>query len=207
MSKSEGKKGGMGIVIFISIVLFLGTILGVWGYLIKTNKYINLGDILRPYIQDVPIINMILPGAEADADPATFARGELERLYIKLLAENEVLTKKNNELEEEVIPLRETKEKYDILLKEVDNLKETVKIFEAKSLEAETEEEKLNKLVKVYETMEASEAASVLEQMGTLNINLVINICRNMKNASFSAILQEMDTDFAAILSERMLED
>lgn len=201
------KKGGNGIVIFIAVILFLGTILGIWGYLIKTNKYINLGDILRPYIQDIPIINMILPDSTADADPATFARGELERLYSELLAENEILSKKNSDLEEEVVPLRETEEKYNILLKEVNSLRETVATFETQSALAASETEKIKSLVKVYETMEASEAAAILEEIGTLNINLVMNICKNMKSAKFSEIMQEMDKDFAAILSERMIED
>jgi len=201
------KKGGSGIVIFIAVILFLGTILGIWGYLIKTNKYINLGDILRPYIQDVPIINMILPDSTADADPATFSRSELERLYSELLAENEILSKKNSELEEVVVPLRETEEKYNILLKEVNSLRDTVATFEAQSSLAASETEKIKSLVKVYETMEASEAAAILEEIGTLNINLVMNICKNMKSAKFSEIMQEMDKDFAAILSERMIED
>ena len=201
------KKGGSGLVIIIAIILFLGTIGGVWGYLIKTNKYINLGEKLRPFIQDVPVINMILPDSSADAEPTTFSRSELENFYITLSSEKEVLTQKNAELEEEVVPLRETAQKYDILLKEVAALKETIAIFEAKSSAEATEAEKMKALVKVYESMEAKEAAAILESMGSLNMNLVMNICKNMKSASVSEIMQEMDTDFAAILSERMIEE
>ena len=52
--------------------------------------------------------------------------------------------------------------------------------------------------------MEASEAAKVLEEVGELNISLVVDICREMKTATFAEIMQNMSTEFAAILSERM---
>lgn len=201
------KKGGSGIVIVLAILLFIGTIFGVWGYLIKTNKYLNLGEILRPYIQDVPIVNMILPDSSAEADPTTFARGELENFYITLSAENEVLKQKNSDLESEIGPLKEIEGKYNILLKEVSSLKETIAVFEAKNSEQASEVEKISSLVKVYESMEAADAAKILEQIGALNINLAMTICKNMKSSSFAEILQAMDTDFAAILSERMIEE
>jgi len=200
------KKGAGGFAIVLAVILFIGTVFGVWGYLIKTNKFINLGEILRPYIQDIPVVNMILPDSSADADPTTFARSELERFYQELTAENEVLSQKNTELEAEVVPLREVETKYNILLKEVDNLKKTVANFEAESMAAASEEEKIKNLVKVYESMEAAEAAAILEEIGTLNMNLVMSICNNMKSSSFSEILQAMDKDFAAILSERLIE-
>lgn len=200
------KKGSSVLVIIIAVILFLGTIGGVWGYLIKTNKYINLGEKLRPFIQDVPVINMILPESSADAEPTTIARGELERLYVELSSENKALSEKNSKLEEEIVPLRETQDKYNILLKEVNSLKETIAAFEAASSEEASEAEKMKAIVKVYETMEAKEAAAILESMGSLNMNLVMDICKNMKSAKVSEIMQEMDTDFAAILSERMIE-
>lgn len=201
------KKGGSGFLIFFAIIIFLGTLGGVWGYLIKTNKYINLGETLRPYLKDIPVISMILPDSSAESDPATFGRSELEKYYIELSSENEILAKKNSELEAEIIPLKEIETKYNILLKEVNSLKETIAVFEAESSLAASETEKIKSLVKVYEAMEASEAAAVLEQMGTLNINLVMEICKNMKSAKFSEIMQEMDVGFAAILSERIIED
>ena len=55
-------------------------------------------------------------------------------------------------LEEEVIPLRETEQKYNILLKEVATLKETIAIFEAENSAQATEAEKMKSLVKVYES-------------------------------------------------------
>ena len=52
--------------------------------------------------------------------------------------------------------------------------------------------------------MEVKESAAILEEIGELNISLVIDICKEMKTAKFAEIMQEMNTDFAAILSERM---
>ena len=54
--------------------------------------------------------------------------------------------------------------------------------------------------------MEPSNAAKILQDVGELNISLVLEVCEAMKTAKFSEILQVMDTDFAAILSERMAE-
>ena len=59
-------------------------------------------------------------------------------------------------------------------------------------------------MVKIYESMEPANAAGILEDVGELNISLVVEICKSMKAAKFSEILQEMDTSFAAILCERM---
>ena len=63
---------------------------------------------------------------------------------------------------------------------------------------------KIANMVKIYESMEPANAADILEDVGELNISMVVEICKNMKTAKFSEILQEMDTSFAAILCERM---
>lgn len=200
------KKTGKGIII-VAFLLSIAIVCGIWGFLIKTNKFINLGEKLRPYIKDIPVVCLILPELSLEVEPSEYGRPELENLYKEVTSKNKELEQKNSDLEEEVIQLRDYEEKYNILLKEVASLKEIVAAFEAKNSEEATQLEKITSLVKVYEAMEAAEAASILEEMGTLNINLVMEICKNMKSATFSSIMQEMNTDFAAILSERMIEE
>lgn len=204
--KSGGR--GLGIVIF-AFLLSLGIIVGVWGYLIKTNKYFGLGEILRPHIQDIPIVNMILPVPDENS-PHLFTKEQLIDEYTRLTAEKQILTAENEKLQNEKEETANLQAKYNVLLKEIDYLNKELDIAKSKEDEKVLEQEKeknIKALVKTYETMDSAEAAKILEQMGKLNIELVMKICREMKTASFSAILQEMDTNFAAILSERMLEE
>ena len=209
MSDEKKKSSGVGVII-VSILLVFVIIIGVWVYLIRTNKFINLGEKIRPFIKDVPLISLILPPPLDEQDTAAYSREELEELFKTLSAENERLTENRNKLEEENTSLKEVEEKYGILLTEVESLKKAVSTFEAASVEevkAKQEKESILSLVKVYESMEAAEAATILEEIGTLNISLVVDICKNMKSSKFAEIMQEMDKDFAAILSERMVED
>ena len=83
--------------------------------------------------------------------------------------------------------------------------KQLTSMQEAEATEVvEDDTEKVKNLVKIYESMEASDSATILEEMGELNISLVVDICKQMKTATFAEIMQEMSTEFAAILSERM---
>ena len=209
MSDEKKKSSGVGVIV-VSILLVFVIIIGVWVYLIRTNKFINLGEKIRPFIKDIPLISLILPPPLDEQDTAAYSREELEELFKTLSAENEKLIENKTKLEEENTSLKEVEEKYSILLTEVDSLKKVVSTFEAASLEEikEQEEKKsVANLVKVYESMEPAEAATILEEIGTLNITLVVEICKSMKSSKFAEIMQEMDKDFAAILSERMIED
>lgn len=208
MSDEKKKSSGVGVII-VSILLVFAIIIGIWVYLIRTNKFINLGEKIRPYIKDIPLVSLILPPPLDEHDPTAYSREELEELYKTLSQENEKLTENKTKLEEENTSLKEVEEKYNILLTEVESLKKAVSTFEAASLEEvkeKEEKESIANLVKVYESMEASEAAVILEEVGTLNISLVVELCKSMKSSKFAEIMQEMDKDFAAILSERILE-
>ena len=119
------------------------------------------------------------------------------------------LQKKVSELKVQVSDRTELQEKYDILLKEVERQTEVIANYEKEEEDrikaAEmNDDEKIKNLVKIYENMEVGEAAKILEEIGELNISLVVDICKAMKTATFAEILQNMSTEFAAILSERM---
>jgi len=203
------KKGSVAVAIMVSIILVLLIIAGVWIYLMKSNKYIGLGETLRPYIKDTPVLNMFLPDLPDDSVPALFARDELENKYTVKYTENQLLTARVEELEAELAAKEDVSGKYEILLTEVETLNQQIAQMEAqRKQEAENKKsEEFNNMVKVYESMEASESAKLLEQIGTLNLDLVIEICKAMKTSTFSSILVEMDDDFAAILSERMISE
>jgi flagellar motility protein MotE (MotC chaperone) len=209
MSKEGKKSSGIGVIV-VAFLLILLIICSVWIYLIRTNNFINLGERIRPYIKDTPIINLILPPPLEDHDPTVYSREELEQLFKTLSQQNEELTESKLKLEEENSSLKEVEEKYNILLTEVESLKNVVSTFDAATQEEIKEiesKQSIANLVKVYETMEAADAAKILEEMGTLNISLVMEIFKSMKSNKIAEIMQEMDTDFAAILSERMIAD
>ena len=107
-------------VVFALIVAF-SIAIGSWVYLIKTNRFFGLGEILRPRLKDVPIVCMILPEiTDPSADPDLMAREEINSKYATLLAENTELQKNLANLKVEVANKQEVEEKYKILLKEVE---------------------------------------------------------------------------------------
>lgn len=208
---SEDKpKSSKSLVVF-AIMLALVIAIGSWVYLIKTNRFFGLGELLRPRLKDVPIVCMILPEiTDPSSDPNLMAREEINSKYSKLLSENVDLQKKIDELKAQVSDKEELQNKYEILVAEVERQSKKIAKFEAQEV-AETvakdekeEKDKINNLVKIYENMEASEAAQILEEIGELNISLVVEVCEAMKTAKFAEIMQNMSTEFAAILSERM---
>jgi len=203
------KKGSAGTAVLVSILLVLLIVSAVWVYLMKTNKYIGLGETLRPYLKDTPVLNLLLPDLPDDSIPVIFARDELEEKYKRIYGENQILIARVEELESVLEEKEDVRSKYEILLNEVETLnKQITEMEEEKRIAAETvKSEELKNLVKVYESMDAGDSAKILEQIGALNLELVIEICKEMKTSNFSQILTEMDDDFAAILSERMISE
>ena len=137
-----------------------------------------------------------------------FDRESLNTKYTQYYNETKVLREKVAELEQNAGDYAALADKYEIVLKEVESLTAELKRRQEEDLiiADTTEEEKLKNLVKVYESMEAADAAKILEGMGELNISLVVDICKTMKTAKFSELLAEFDTDFAAVLSERLTQ-
>lgn len=210
MAQTEEEKKSVKPFIVFAIILALVIAIGSWVFLIKTNKFFGLGELLRPRLKDVPIVCMILPEiTDPSADPDLMAREEINYKYSKILAENTELQKKVSELKVQVSDKTELQGKYDILVKEVERQAEVIADYEKdeedriKAAEA-NDDEKIKNLVKIYENMEVGEAAKILEEIGELNIGLVVDVCKAMKTATFAEILQNMSTEFAAILSERM---
>jgi len=205
-NKESKPKSAKPFIIFAIIISFAIAI-GSWVYLIKTNKFFGLGELLRPNLKDIPIVCMILPDVkDPGVDPNIMSREEINLRYTNLLNENTTLQSELATLRVEVSNKQEVEDKYKILLKEVEKL--TKENAELKKVEEETvvqdDNEKIKNLVKIYESMEAKEAATILEEVGELNINLVVSVCKELKTAKFAEIMQEMSTDFAAILSERL---
>ncbi len=195
-------------VIIFSLLLALVIAIGSWVYLIRTNKFFGLGELLRPKLKEIPIICNILPPVPTGTEPDLMARDEINSKYTALLNENVELHKKIADLETRNVELNSVEEKYQIVVKDLEKLSKQYAELQKTNAEFATttkdNKEKIDNMVKIYESMEPANAADILEDVGELNISVVVEICRNMKSAKFSEILQEMDTSFAAILCERM---
>ena len=195
-------------IIIFSLLLALAIAIGSWAYLIRTNKFFGMGELLRPKLKEIPIICNILPPVPTGDEPDLMTRDEINSRYMSLLNENVELHKKIADLEAKVAELTEVESKYKIVVKDLEKLSKEFTELQQTSAEATATDndnkEKIANMVKMYESMEPANAAGILEDVGELNISLVVEICKSMKAAKFSEILQEMDTSFAAILCERM---
>lgn len=197
-------------LIIFAVILALAIAIGTWVYLIRTNKFFGLGEALRPRLKDIPIVCMILPEVtDPSTNPDLMSREEINQKYTALLEENVELQKTVSQLKNQITDNKELESQYKILVKEVERQSKLIADYEAKAnassgKTATDRKENVKNLVKLYESMEASEAAEILEEVGELNISLVVEICKNMKTATFAEIMQNMSTEFAAILSERM---
>ncbi len=206
--KDEDKPKSSKPIIIFSLLLALIIAIGSWIYLIRTNKFFGLGELLRPKLKEIPIICNVLPPMPTGTEPDLMARDEINSKYTALLNENVELHKKMANLETRIAELDGVEEKYKIVVKDLEEMSKQFadlkQYTDETTVNEKTEKEKLDNMVKIYESMEPANAAKILEDVGELNISMVIEICKSMKTAKFSEILQEMDTSFAAILCERM---
>ena len=207
-NNDEDKPKSSKSIIIFSLLLALTIAIGSWVYLIRTNKFFGMGELLRPKLKEIPIICNILPPVPTGAEPDLMARDEINSKYTALLNENVELHKKITDLETKVAELTEVESKYKIVVKDLEKLSKQFTELQQTNAEvtasANDNKEKIANMVKIYESLEPANAADILEDVGELNISLVVEICKSMKAAKFSEILQEMDTGFAAILCERM---
>ena len=158
-------------------------------------------------IKDIPVISMALPPPLDPSDPSLYPREQLDEEYRKIYAERNTLTAEIETLKTENAELNQIKNQYVILERELNTLTAQLQTNEQTSDEGMitfVDEEAMKNYVKIYETMDSGEAATILENMGTLNIDLVIKICKNMKSNKLSAIMIEMDDEFASVLAERL---
>lgn len=74
----------------------------------------------------------------------------------------------------------------------------------AEILKDEKMSDNVKKYCSIYEDMDASAVASIMEEMGTPKMPLIIEILKNLKKDTSAEILTEMTPAFAATVSERL---
>ncbi len=171
---------------------------------------------------------------EENGDDQIATMSQAKDLIAQLQAENEKLSKKNKSLKEENKDLsdevnrlkefetsqtdfqKEKEEFYNEIVygenaPDADTYKEWYESIDAANAEAiyrqvisgEQADTELKNLAKTYENMKPSEAAAVLEKVA--NLDTVAQILSAMKAESRAKIMDEMDADFAANVTKKLM--
>jgi flagellar motility protein MotE (MotC chaperone) len=229
--EKKGKKGGL--IVFIIFIFIIGGFIT----LVKLDIF-GLGtEIIGPSIQEIPVINMILPEMPEE-EPSEYAFATIEEAV-------ESLTETENSLKE----LQEEAEK---LNEEIATLEaENIRLSEFEENQVQFEEEKAQfdqdvadqvgdeaymayvesafpeNALSIYETlvvekiyneevvtianmyaeMNAQEAADILEETTNTNMEMVSNILLNVEPSQAGAILAAMDPTTADKISRYMYPD
>lgn len=212
------------IVIIIIICIILISI----GIIIR----FNLGNLTEKYLrhslQDVPILNNILPIIDENIDKyENLSKEELLKEISSL--ENQLEEKENNnssyqntvkrlnteikrlkEIEEQQLQFKAEKEEFNRRIA-TENSESFVDFFESiypeiaaeiykELLGEELEIQEIKQYAEPFQTMDPSSAASVIEEMIITDMDLVVLIFNNIDSEQQAAIIEEMHPEEAARL-------
>lgn len=140
--------------------------------------------------------------------------------YDEMSMENEKrkreLDERQQQIEEKMKQMEEDKKVLDRLIAEGD--KEGFKSFfekvdkanaekiYAEILEQEKKDEKAREFAKIYENMDPEEAAGIFEELGSSDIDLIVETLINMSGKSVSEVLAAMDPVFASEITRKLSE-
>ncbi len=166
------------ILFIILVILFVGT------WLLNEYKIISLRIWGEKALMSVPVLKEYVKTDKSYDD--------LLSQKIKLEKENQDLLKKNEDLNDK---LNDALNKLESQSEKINNME--AEIVDLKKLK-KSREERLQKLVQIYEKMTAAEAANIFI---SLDKELSLQILSNIKDQQAAAILSNMSPDKAAELS------
>ena len=213
--ESAGSKLVTALIALIIIIIWLV----VFAFLIKLDVGGIGSNVLYPVLKDVPLVNKILPSVseEQQAEEGNYkyttlksANARIEELEGQLASESGTTSANSDyikNLEAKVKQLQKYKDDVDAFNKRVAEFDEKV-VFTDNAPDASEyrkyyEEEKAKELATYYSNMEAASAAQTLQEMKE-DLDLVCDIIENMPEKKAAAILQEMDSTFAAQISKKI---
>ena len=216
-SESAGGNKFLNILIVLAVIIVW---LAIFALLIKMNVG-GIGSMLRPYLKNIPGINMILPAA-TDEDIAKETGGKYKNLSEAIDRINELESQLDNyknsdssdsqtisELQVEIARLKvfeenaqyyqDLKDKFDREVVYADN---AAKLYQqvVKDLQ---ESQRVKEWAEAYSKMDADKAAAILEEM-TGDTNLVAKILNCMTSKQRGAVLAAMDPVYAAKITKIM---
>ena len=137
------------------------------------------------------------PGA-GDGEPPTFTQNEIDVLQ-KLSVRREALDAKQKDLDLRENLVKAAEARIDKKIAEMKELQSNIESM-LKQVDRQ-DEEKLKKLVKIYENMKPKDAANILS---TLELPVQLGVLGQMKEAKVSPILSAMDLQQAKLVTDAM---
>ncbi len=211
------------------LLLLLFFIASIVGYIFIFNGFGLRDGILRPFLENVPVVSDYLPASET---PVNY--DDLEAQIEQLKAENEALKlqienntsmsdETNAELERlkeieaqqtEFVAMKEEFDKNFASMTSEDYIKYYEEMYPDLAQETYGElisdkynKEELDEYIATFQSMEPSAIASILEEMMNTDVELVVLIMNNLDNQTAGETLAEMDPVNAAQIAKLMSPD
>lgn len=138
----------------------------------------------------------------SDADPFLPKYSDAEIEVLESLAERrEQLEERARQLDQRALLLQATERKIEEKMAEMNALRDELK--DLLDEQQDLQEDRLKRLVKIYETMKPKDAASIFNE---LNFNVLLNVLDRMSERKSAPILAAMDPDRARLVSTRLAE-
>lgn len=214
MMENEGEKSGSGFVTALTIIIIVVIWLVIFGILIKTD-FMGFGSsVLTPVLEDVPIINRILPDYSADKNNDTASiTGINDNMYDSLEEANAQIRKLQDELLDKTETVEDNKETISSQKKEISRLKKYKDAFDdfddlKKAFDNEVVfgESALpyEEYMKFYEEIEPENAAEIYrqcveQQQGDAKIQAQATRFASMDASNAAAILGNMTGDLDVV--------
>lgn len=205
--KEETKQSFVANILLILIVLLLLAL----PVLVSKFNIAGIGEKLRPVLEDIPYITMILPSKPNPADPKYMSKGELTKSMQDYKAQAEKLQKELEGANQELQNLSALKEDNQKMIDEQNQLKQERQQLEQEKQQLEADREKFNEqtaaknqeqtqknvkdIIAIYESVEPESAAKAFEKM---SVEDVVQILKAMKKDQAGEIIGAMTPDFAA---------
>jgi flagellar motility protein MotE (MotC chaperone) len=136
--------------------------------------------------------------ADKDFDVSQATDAEIDILE-KLAARRRALDKRGGELDMREALLKATENRIDTKIAELQKIKSTIEGLLKKH--DKEQEEKMKRLVKIYENMKPKDAARIFER---LNMKILLDVVERMREAKTAPILANMDPEKANVLTTEL---
>lgn len=206
----DGGKGGC-----LKKIIVFAIIIAIPLLLIKFNVF-KLGDKARPVLEKVPIVKKILPPKESEQQQEEEQPlDEKDQKIEALTAEIQTLNDEINRLkvfEQEQLKFKAEKEEFDKMIalkdpKAYSSFYESINPENAEELykqavTKEVKDKEFKEYIQTFEGMKKDAVSTILEELITTDMDLVITILQNLSSDKRSEVLATMDPKNAAACSK-----
>ena len=211
IEKEESNQSFVANILLIVIVLLLVAL----PVLVSKFNIAGIGEKLRPVLEDIPYISMILPKKPDPQDPKYMSKGELTKGFLEYKAQAEKLQKQLEDANNELQSLSPFKEENQKMVDEQNRLNQERQQLEQDKQQLEADRQKYNEqtavknqeqaekdikdIIAMYENAEAESTAKAFEKM---KVEDVVLILKAMKKSQAGEIFSAMNPEFSAKVGE-----